>query len=242
MHAIRFIISVFLFLSFSILYSQNELIENEWSFQKMVISGENIYPPDTDEFNPINLAFVEYEFDGDSNYFFYSGVCTSLEGLIIYMTDSEFSFLDISCCAFGSTCTEPENMIFENLYLNFYIYFFESIFTYDITSNTSGGLNLVITNIAGNEMHYSNQKMAVSEVEESGISIYPNPVKNQLTIDNNGSKKAFIKILNALGELVWHQELSSGETKLDFNFPKGVYYLTIESEGKILKTEKVIKN
>jgi len=241
MHAIRFIISVFLFFSYSVLYSQDELIENEWFFQKMVISGEDIYPPETDEFNTINLTFVEFDIDGDPGYFLYSGVCTSLEGMIIYMTDSVFSFFDISCCADGSLCTEPENVDFENLYLNFYIYFFENIFTYEIT-NTSEGLKLVITNIVGNEMHYSNQKMAVSEVEKSAISIYPNPVKDQLIIGMNNLKNVRIKILNSLGELVLHQELSSGETKLDFNFPKGVYYLTIESEGKILKTEKIIKN
>lgn len=77
---------------------------------------------------------------------------------------------------------------------------------------------------------------AVGEMEESVLTLYPNPVGNQLTIE--GVEVERVDMFNALGQLVgqFHQNV------IDFSsFESGVYFLHVSSvEGQPL-FEKVIK-
>lgn len=77
---------------------------------------------------------------------------------------------------------------------------------------------------------------AVSELEESILTLYPNPVGNQLTID--GVEVDGIEVFNAMGQKIGH----SRQNEIDFSsYECGVYFLRVTStEGQVF-LEKVIK-
>lgn len=77
---------------------------------------------------------------------------------------------------------------------------------------------------------------AVDEAEETALSLYPNPVSSQLTIE--GLEVAQVEVFNAMGQMVgqYHQN------EINFSgFASGVYFLRVtSSEGQVF-FEKVIK-
>lgn len=73
------------------------------------------------------------------------------------------------------------------------------------------------------------------------ISIYPNPVKNRLTINTALTNYDF-NLSNIQGQLLINSKSNSGNKTINYNqFAKGVYLLTVASKGKH-KTFKIIKN
>ena len=72
-----------------------------------------------------------------------------------------------------------------------------------------------------------------SESFNGNISIlYPNPVKNYLTIENNHQIKS-IKIYNQLGQKILAKEINNEKTDLDLSFiSPGIYTIQIETENK----------
>src|SRR5690606_9671993 len=74
------------------------------------------------------------------------------------------------------------------------------------------------------------------------LIFYPNPVKNKFTIENPDLKIISIKVSDASGKLIINQVISTKQTQIDFiHLPSGIYFVSFEENGKILKTEKVIK-
>jgi hypothetical protein len=83
--------------------------------------------------------------------------------------------------------------------------------------------------------------IGINENEKNSISLYPNPVNNELTINNSEIIKS-VKIYSLLGSLINEVKLNSTSTKLNLtNFEKGMYLLHIETEGKTTQTH-IIKD
>jgi hypothetical protein len=78
------------------------------------------------------------------------------------------------------------------------------------------------------------------------VNIYPNPVQNSLNIYINTEKSVngyFLKISNLSGQVVYTKEVNSTLDNIstqDFN--KGVYFVTIFDENKMIAVRKFIKN
>lgn len=81
--------------------------------------------------------------------------------------------------------------------------------------------------------------IGTSELEiQSGLSVFPNPIQDQLTIRTAHSiPAATLKIYNAQSALLIQQNYNSSSTNLDMSkYPAGIYYLVIESpQGNINK-------
>ena len=55
--------------------------------------------------------------------------------------------------------------------------------------------------------------------------------------------KIDIKITDVLGKVLSKQETKLNKTKVDLSqFSKGTYFVTIESNNKIIQSKKIIKN
>jgi hypothetical protein len=80
------------------------------------------------------------------------------------------------------------------------------------------------------------------------IKIYPNPVKVDLVISlvNPSDKKLQIQLFNAAGQSIYQQQVDTPGRdelfKIPFSyFPKGVYWLKINSEKKIKMVRKIVR-
>ncbi len=77
----------------------------------------------------------------------------------------------------------------------------------------------------------------------SMTTIYPNPVKGKLTIENGQWIIAQVKIYNAQGELLFVQQISGNTTTLNVsNFASGVYFVQIDDGIKAYSSKIIISN
>jgi len=77
----------------------------------------------------------------------------------------------------------------------------------------------------------------------TGISIYPNPVNDHLTISNNFGT-AFVSVTDASGRIVLMHKIMQGEEIIQLgDLLKGLYLINVTDEpGKLIKTARLIKN
>ena len=74
------------------------------------------------------------------------------------------------------------------------------------------------------------------------ISVYPNPSAGRFMITSSKIAVDFIEIYNSAGQLVRSQEVSPTSNYIDIeSFESGIYFMRIYSEGKFLKSDKVVK-
>ena len=83
-----------------------------------------------------------------------------------------------------------------------------------------------------------------SEVlQQTKISIYPNPTQGIISIENlNGSEDVIIQVQDITGMKLKEFTASDAKTELDMNsFANGIYIIHIQSEHSVY-TCKLIKN
>lgn len=72
------------------------------------------------------------------------------------------------------------------------------------------------------------------------FSVYPNPTKNILTVNNPTTRKLNFKLVNMLGEVVFDTTLNQGENNLNIGSLKvGIYFYCIQQENQ-LETGKLV--
>ncbi|PKQ63872.1 hypothetical protein BZG02_07590 [Labilibaculum filiforme] len=79
------------------------------------------------------------------------------------------------------------------------------------------------------------------EVEAPNISIYPNPTSNFLTINFPGKHKKILRIINRSGSIIYKKQIRRTKYIIDVqSYPKGVYLLKIQTNGKLISRKIVI--
>jgi len=77
--------------------------------------------------------------------------------------------------------------------------------------------------------------------DPGAMKIYPNPVKNTLTIETSASGESTVSVYNVSGQEMLKQQIGSGKTQLDLSsFAKGVYTIKLLNNNKI-EVRKIIK-
>lgn len=81
------------------------------------------------------------------------------------------------------------------------------------------------------------------QTNAGSYTIYPNPNNGVFTIESdNLSNNNSIEVWNMLGQLVYHQATASKSTIIDMSAQSGgVYFVKILSEGKLVSTQKIVK-
>ena len=83
----------------------------------------------------------------------------------------------------------------------------------------------------GQAWHFN---LSTNDFANLKVNLYPNPAKKSITISGL-NEKATIEIYNSLGAKVLEQKFS-GETKLNIDFPNGIYFAKINSgEQSVVK-------
>ncbi|MGB1041654.1 MAG: T9SS type A sorting domain-containing protein, partial [Flavobacteriales bacterium] len=101
------------------------------------------------------------------------------------------------------------------------------------------------TDTTGMCMSINSVSLEEFEITESDINIYPNPATDFVTVDilsQNIEEDVTIKMFDAIGKLVYSQEVSSTNNKVTFDvsqFENGVYTVTVSNEF-FLTTKKVV--
>ncbi len=89
-------------------------------------------------------------------------------------------------------------------------------------------------------LYFYKTALGVSKFDASGIKMYPNPVKNSLTIEANSAIQK-VSVYNVLGQEVMSRSPKSNSTTLQTNeLQKGVYMVKTEIDGNV-SSSKIIK-
>lgn len=72
-------------------------------------------------------------------------------------------------------------------------------------------------------------------------TIYPNPSPGKLHMTVDDVPKATVKIFNAMGSVVYFQQLNANQQAIDLSMePEGVYFYKLLSKDQIVETGKII--
>lgn len=115
----------------------------------------------------------------------------------------------------------------------------------DFTVNSNNGYYVIVTvgecsSVPSNTITVGN--VGIESIENTNkISVYPNPVANELTIEAIGNTEAMtFDILNAMGQIVYKGTMTEKASVETSNFATGIYVLRIVN-GKTIQYKKIIK-
>ena len=205
----------------------------------------DIYPNERNEFS----AYIANSSSDSINYTY-----ELVSENVTQLTSWDIEFCDCFECLIGlvqsGDCTIQPS---ESFSFKYYVTlpadvkeYTETYVTYKVTSKTDSTNVDTFTYITRKAPDAPEVSVNEFQVEETAVSIYPNPTEGIINI----SFKAILKdrytlsVMNILGELVYSNVLESNsannnvETQLDFrDFQKGAYFLTL-SNGEEVKTER----
>lgn len=111
---------------------------------------------------------------------------------------------------------------------------------YESQTSATGKVN------PGVQQPYEIFTLATNEnAAQSNISVYPNPVKDFLTVDFNSEKldNSSYQLFDATGKVINKGNLKSVKSQISASdLSTGMYILRITNAGKLVKTFKIIKN
>lgn len=82
--------------------------------------------------------------------------------------------------------------------------------------------------------------LGIKEIESNNLKIYPNPVKDKITISNSADIEK-IELYDLIGQKIFTNSFLTNKITIDLtNYKSGVYLLKIFSEGKVY-ANKIIK-
>ncbi|MDF2187624.1 T9SS type A sorting domain-containing protein [Paraflavitalea sp. CAU 1676] len=107
---------------------------------------------------------------------------------------------------------------------------------------------LKLVNSQGKTTHYSSLVKITGNRLISRLAYYPNPVKDQLTIEINDSNKGILQIkwISLEGRIVQQQQWNKQEEQLIIKLPAktmnpGIYLLEVTIGGKLREIRKIVK-
>lgn len=84
------------------------------------------------------------------------------------------------------------------------------------------------------------QSASIKENKSASLTVYPNPVANQLTIATEGLDKYDVRVTDVLGKVVYFDE-AGGIDKVDVsNFKNGVYLVSVIDKGNAVQTKRIV--
>ncbi|MDP2687246.1 MAG: T9SS type A sorting domain-containing protein [Aequorivita sp.] len=217
-----------------------QLFDNPWYLHKITIDDTDYLPPNNGD------VVGNYHVFSENPSRFQSGYCDSMTVAVTYDNqNTELSLEDNPPFLLGF-CLYNESEQFGSRY--FSILFQNSgearnPFGYIITANGTSK-TLEITNPDGDIAFYSSEPLSISEFNVTHISIYPNPVKEELIL-NSASKSGnlTLNIFSTAGKLLSTQklELENQSSIAISQLATGIYFLNIEDENGNTTIKKFIK-
>ena len=241
MKTFTLILFCFLFNSFQSQAQTQELLDNTWYLEKVVIDEVEYLTPSNDE---INQVILDFDTDFINTYPAPSACFAFLGSIDFNNNNSSFSNSDASPSF--PECNQEENSNFYVYYIDEF-YWLESgnetqIFEYNITEESSTLKKLSITNTNDDQAIYYSQTLSTEDVDGFGsVQLYPNPAQNKFSIESDLSLDT-IKIYNQLGQLVEKFDVKDTQSSYDIStLSTGLYFIELSSVDGKKSVRKIIK-
>ncbi len=217
-----------------LVYPSDELTDNTWFLQNMVIDGTSNFPPNNEE-----ISSIWCNFDINQNFnLFRTYVCDALEGTQHFdTTQSNFYLYEVSIGLIQ--CGITENNDYHNMYFDFFLNSLPGPYNYTL-EKSENLKTLTITNSSGDYAVYNSIITSVESPENSYLKVYPNPTSDIIYIDilNRDISDYKIEVVNMLGKVVYN---SYNAKSVDLSsLQDGVYFLSVKSKDFTHKM-KIIK-
>lgn len=225
----------------------DELKNNEWYIQKVVLNGVEHLAPVNQERSDWQVSSGEFSYTTNAIRLYYCTSCT-LQG-INFLPNNEFKVDDMVCLAMNDCNRQLGNDNSDFLY-KFYDVFQVNqpgtVFQYEVSTVNSSTKQLKITNEDGDEAYFYSSKLSMTTKEFSKVTIFPNPVESSLNVNLESVPEMNCRFVlyNIAGKQVKAvDDLSAKIISIDItDLQEGVYFLTIfNDKGIVQKTEKIIK-
>ena len=84
--------------------------------------------------------------------------------------------------------------------------------------------------------------MGVIEISDNNntISLYPNPTKDNLTIETTSTKDQELEILNLIGQTIYTSVITKKAVVKTSEFPVGVYFIKLSTDKETV-VKKFVK-
>ena len=91
-------------------------------------------------------------------------------------------------------------------------------------------------------MKYDSVFVGINEPQKSGLSLYPNPASNQVTIETSVTPtQSQLSIMNLSGQQLITSQITEPKIQIDIStLPSGVYFMRLTGE-RTVKVGKIIK-
>ena len=241
MKTFTLILFCFLFNSFQSQAQTQELLDNTWYLEKVVIDEVEYLTPSNDE---INQVILDFDTDFINTYPAPSACFAFLGSIDFNNNNSSFSNSDASPSF--PECNQEENSNFYVYYIDEF-YWLESgnetqIFEYNITEESSTLKKLSITNTNDDQAIYYSQTLSTEDVDGFGsVQLYPNPAQNEFSVESDVDIKQ-IKMYNQVGQVVLEFDDIKPQPSYDISIlSKGVYFVELSSVQGKKTVRKIIK-
>ena len=101
-----------------------------------------------------------------------------------------------------------------------------------------------------NQTYFHNFWIGATSINENGnevnVALFPNPAHNEFTVQLNGSfdlsqESVMLRLKDILGREVYSQRINSATSLIHKeDLPKGIYFYSVEDDGRTLATGKVV--
>src|SRR5690625_576598 len=239
---LKIIICGMLFCGFSIANSQEvdnpqeEFHENTWYLSKIEIDG-TVYPLESNEETEYTTLTPEQIGDQIG---FYLDYCFGASGELTFTTDTSFVLEDFVIPL--AEYDDPENNSYKVMYFDVFWDNLHEEFDYVIIADNDDK-SLVISTQDNSNIYYQNvPTMSVDDQQKSNLTVFPNPVKDFLHIEDL-SEPMEIEIYDLSGKVLSSQKINEGTKQVNVSqLSDGIYLYQLSQEGKQVKIGKLVKD
>lgn len=220
------------------------LLNSEWILQDSEVNGNSI------NLSVLGASLIPDNF-GDFSFIFEYGTISCLETFKINFTDVTESSFNLSTIFEYVSCnyTDPDEIDAVELYQSFYFEFpFDTNstpknpFTYEWVDATPFADELKITNNQGDWLLYQTYTLSTPTFHQNSFTLYPNPVKETLHINNGSNQNVIATIFDLSGkELQKHSFINSNKAIDIKALNSGLYFIVFENELGEQVSKKFVK-
>lgn len=223
----NYFIIFILFLSTSVVAQPQRIDDGSWYLYNLIINSEDNLNPLDVHGNPVVSNFSTI--DGLNHSFMTTFCDTVIVGLIYDSNDNTFA---VSGVGMTLGCGPPDTPLIEINFTNFFRSEVASmgVFIYEIVEeNLDTPKTLTITAPNGDKAIYTRTLLSAKAFSKSVISLYPNPVKNELTLISSNKSQTFNVVIRDLaGKQIISQKLQGTNTFNTEKLVSGLYFISIE--------------